>query len=99
MDILISWSGERSRAVADTLKEYQPMIVNAFNPWLSSADIDKGARWSAELSAALATAKAGIVCLSPNNLTTPYILFEAGAISKTVENAFRLHAADWDGTE
>ena len=88
MDIFISWSGPRSRAVAEALKEYLPMIVNAFNPWLSSADIDKGARWATELAAALETAKAGIICLTPNNLTAPYILFESGALSKTVEKAF-----------
>ncbi|MGB9199026.1 MAG: toll/interleukin-1 receptor domain-containing protein [Terriglobales bacterium] len=88
MDIFISWSGPRSRAVAEALKEYLPIIVNDFNPWLSSADIDKGARWSSDLSAALATAKAGIICLTPNNLTAPYILFESGAISKTVDKPF-----------
>lgn len=88
MDIFISWSGPRSRAVAEALKEYLPMIVNAFNPWLSSADIDKGARWSSDLAAALATAKAGIICLTPNNLTAPYILFESGALSRTVEKPF-----------
>jgi hypothetical protein len=88
MDIFISWSGPRSRAVAEALKEYLPMIVNAFNPWLSAADIDKGARWSADLAAALATAKAGIICLTPNNLAAPYILFESGALSKTVEKSF-----------
>jgi hypothetical protein len=87
MDIFISWSGARSRAVAEALKEYLPMIVNAFNPWLSCADIDKGARWISELSAALETAKAGIICLTPNNLVAPYVLFESGAISKTVGKA------------
>lgn len=88
MDILISWSGPPSRAVAEALKEYLPMIVNAFNPWLSSADIDKGSRWSSELAEALTSAKAGIICLMPNNLPAPYILFEAGALSKTVEKSF-----------
>ncbi len=88
MDIFISWSGPRSRAVAETLKEYLPMIVNAFNPWLSCADINKGARWNSDLAEALATAKAGIICLTPNNLAAPYILFESGAISKTVEKPF-----------
>ena len=64
------------------------MIVNAFNPWLSCADLDKGSIWATELAKALATAKAGIVCLTPNNLTAPYVLFEAGAISKTVEKPY-----------
>jgi hypothetical protein len=84
MDIFISWSGPQSRGVAEALKQYLPMIVNAFNPWLSCADIDKGARWISELSSAFATAKAGIICLTPNNFTAPYILFESGALSKTV---------------
>jgi TIR domain-containing protein len=88
MDIFVSWSGPRSRAVAEAFKEYLPMIVNAFTPWLSSADIDKGARWNSDLATALATAKAGIICLTPNNLAAPYILFESGALSKTVDKAY-----------
>ena len=44
MDISISWSGPGSRAVAEALKELFSMIVDAFNPWVSCADIDKGAQ-------------------------------------------------------
>jgi len=57
MDIFISWSGPRSGAVAEALKKWLPMIVNAFKPWLSSADIDKGARWSTDVAAKLQAAK------------------------------------------
>ncbi len=60
------------------------MIVNDLNPWLSSTNIDKGSRSSEEIAAALANARAGIICLTPNNLKEPWILFEAGAIAKTV---------------
>jgi hypothetical protein len=88
MDIFISWSGPRSGAVAEALKKWLPKIVNAFQPWLSSADIDKGSRWSSEIAGKLATSKAGIICLTPSNLTAPWILFEAGALSKTLENTF-----------
>lgn len=84
MKIFITWSGLRSRAVAEALNDYLPLIVNAFSPWLSSGNIDKGANWALELSAALATARAGIICLTPSNLSEPWILFEAGAIAKTV---------------
>ncbi len=86
MDIFISWSGPRSRAVAEALKKYLPMIVNDLNPWLSSADIDKGSRSSEEIARALTNARAGIICLTPNNLKEPWILFEAGAIAKTVRD-------------
>lgn len=85
MKIFISWSGPRSGAVAEALKEYLPMINNTFDPWLSSADIEKGSRSTTEIAEALATAKAGIICLTPNNLTAPWILFEAGGVAKTVD--------------
>lgn len=81
--IFISWSGERSLAVAKALKEYLPMIVNAFDPWLSST-VTKGSRSIVEISEALETARAGIICLTPSNLDEPWILFEAGAIQKRV---------------
>jgi hypothetical protein len=84
MDIFITWSGPRSLAVAEALKEYLPLIVNDFSPWLSEADINKGANWGTELTAALSRARAGIVCLTPSNLTAPWLLFEAGAIAKSV---------------
>lgn len=85
MKIFISWSGPRSGAVAELLKEYLPVINNAFDPWLSSVDIDKGSRSTAEIANALASAKAGIICLTPNNLTEPWLLYEAGGIAKTVD--------------
>lgn len=88
MEIFISWSGPRSRAVAEALKKWLPMIVNAFDPWFSQDDIDRGARWSSEIAGRLSTAKAGIICLTPSNLSEPWILFEAGAISKTLERTY-----------
>src|SRR6266581_8474724 len=88
MDIFISWSGLRSEAVAKTLHGWLPKIVNAFKPWLSSADIDKGARWNSELTSTLQQSRAGIICLTPSNLHADWILFESGALSKQVEHTF-----------
>jgi len=88
MDIFISWSGERSRAAAEALRNWLPKIINAIKPWLSSADIDKGARWSTDVASRLEAAKAGIICLTPSNLHSDWILFEAGALSKTLKNTF-----------
>ena len=88
MDIFISWHGKRSHAAAESLRGWLPLIVNAFRPWLSSADIDKGARWRTELSTKLGSATAGIFCLTPSNLTAPWLLFEAGAISKAPETTY-----------
>jgi hypothetical protein len=88
MDVFISWSGERSRAAAEALRGWLPKIINAIKPWLSSADIDKGARWSTDVASRLEAAKAGIICLTPGNLHSDWILFEAGALSKTLQNTY-----------
>jgi hypothetical protein len=84
MEIFISWSGKRSGAMAEALRDWLPMIINAARPFLSSSDIDKGSRWSTEIAGRLAKAKAGIICLTPSNLKSEWLLFEAGALSKTL---------------
>jgi TIR domain-containing protein len=86
MDVFISWSGPRSEAAAQALRNWLPKIINAVKPWLSSSDIDKGARWGAEIAVKLELAKVGIICLTPSNLHSDWILFEAGALSKTLQN-------------
>jgi TIR domain len=88
MDVFISWSGERSRAAAEALRGWLPKIINAIKPWLSSEDIDKGSRWGSDVASRLEAAKAGIICLTPGNLHSDWILFEAGALSKTLQNTF-----------
>lgn len=75
-------------AAAEALRGWLPKIINAIKPWLSSEDIDKGARWSTDVASRLEAAKAGIICLTPSNLHSDWILFEAGALSKTLQNTF-----------
>jgi hypothetical protein len=36
----------------------------------------------------LSDSRVGILCLTPDNLEAPWLLFEAGALAKTVENTF-----------
>jgi len=61
------------------------MVIQAVNPWISN-DMAKGARWSPEISERLSQSKMGIFCLTPENLHSDWILFEAGAISKIKNN-------------
>jgi hypothetical protein len=82
-NVFISWSGPRSKSAGEALKQWLPLVVPTASPWMSAADIDKGARWREEVAAALDTMKAGVICLTPENLTAEWLLFEAGALSKT----------------
>lgn len=86
-NLFISWSGDMSRAIAEALRGWLPSVIQAVRPWLSATDMEKGVRWAGELSDKLEETSFGIICLTPNNLRAPWLLFEAGALSKKVENA------------
>lgn len=80
--VFISWSGARSRRVAAVLKQRLPDVIQALTPWMSEQDIDAGELWSHAVDQNLGTNDSGILCLTPENLTAPWLLFEAGALSK-----------------
>lgn len=87
MQIFLSWSGERSGEIAKAVRDWLPNVIQVLKPWVSSKDIDKGARWSAELSSKLQETDFGIICLTPENLNAPWLLYETGALSKAVESS------------
>lgn len=87
-DIFISWSGERSRQVAEALRGWISHVLNAARPWLSCADIVKGARWSTDVAAQLERSKLGIICVTSENVNSNWLLFESGALSKSVGDSF-----------
>jgi hypothetical protein len=89
-NVFISWSGERSRVIARKLRDWLPMVVQAARPWMSDADIKKGSRGLNEITKALYTPKVGIICLTPENLETPWLFFEAGALSKAIDDTNRV---------
>ena len=82
MKVFISWSGERSQAVAELLSDWLKLVLQAAKPWISSQDIDRGALWFSAISDTLNNTEMGIICLTKDNKNAPWILFEAGALSK-----------------
>jgi len=87
MQVFISWSGDRSRAVAELLDEWIQCVLQAVRPWMSSKDIDRGSLWFSEISDQLKDTKIGVVCLTKDNLNKPWILFEAGALAKDLSSS------------
>lgn len=87
MRVFLSWSGQQSHDMAQALNEWLPHVINAIKPWLSSQDIDKGARWFEEIGSTLQESSFGILCLTAENIKAPWILFEAGALSKSLSQA------------
>ena len=88
MKVFISWSGNKSLKVAQLLREWLPYIINSIEPYVSSDDIDRGARWSVDIAKELEDSTFGILCVTKDNLEAPWLSFEAGALSKTMEKSF-----------
>lgn len=100
MKVFISWSGEMSFEVAKILKEWIPCVIQDVEPYFSSEDIDKGARWSTDIAKELEEASFGILCVTKDNLQSQWLNFEAGALSKAIDKSkvcpllFRLKTTD-----
>ncbi|MEX0964514.1 MAG: TIR domain-containing protein [Pseudohongiellaceae bacterium] len=88
MKVFLSWSGELSHKVALTLRDWLPSVIQSIEPYVSSEDIDKGARWSTDIASELADSSYGILCVTKENLHAPWLTFEAGALSKTMDKSF-----------
>lgn len=87
MKVFLSWSGEASKAVATALYDWLPNVIQSAQPWISNHDIPSGSRWSLHVGEQLQELKTGILCLTPDNLSSPWILFEAGALSKALDDS------------
>jgi hypothetical protein len=87
MKVFLSWSGDASRRVAELLRRYLHLMIQSLDPFMSKRDIGSGTRWASELAQELDQTTFGIVCLTPENLDEPWLLFEAGALAKHVEEA------------
>lgn len=86
MKVFLSWSGSLSREIASALQEWLPSVIQTVEPFLSSDSIFKGTRWGHELGVALEESSFGIICLTRENLDSPWISFEAGALSKSLSS-------------
>lgn len=87
MDIFISWAGPQSKAVASLLHKWLPDVIQALRPFISHHDIDYGLRWLSEIGAKLNSSDYGIICVTPSNLAAPWLMFEAGALAKAMDQA------------
>src|SRR5262245_54968495 len=87
MRVFISWSGTASRAAAKALKDVLPNVITSLDVFLSSEDIEKGEPWFQKLGDTLTGSDFAILCLTRENLKAPWLLYEAGAVSKHFDQA------------
>lgn len=78
----ISWSGPESERVAKKLQLWVPLVLDVPEPWLSSTNLPLGTRFQQELAVQLESRNRGILVVTSQNSKSPWLHFEAGALSK-----------------
>jgi hypothetical protein len=95
--VFLAWSGPASEQLASFMHEWLQSVIQAIQPFMSSKDIRQGQRWASEVGATLAEVDFALLCLTPTNLNSRWIHFEAGAVSKNIATA-RVSALLFDVT-
>jgi len=85
--LFISWSGNSSKEIGAALKEWLKIVFDDDLEIFFSEETQPGKRWSYELANVLKDCQAGIFIYTQSNLNSQWMAFEAGALSKNVDNA------------
>src|SRR4051812_47467943 len=88
--VFVSWSGDRSRMLAEALRDWLRKVMPDVDLWVSSQDIKAGLQWGRELDGALGSRNVGILCLTRENLAAPWIMYEAGCLARSVDDDRRV---------
>jgi uncharacterized protein with ATP-grasp and redox domains len=69
-----------SNAVGKALYDWLPKVLQESDPWLSDIDLSAGDKWFAQITRQVREARLGVFCLTSDNVKSPWVLFEAGAV-------------------
>jgi hypothetical protein len=87
MKVFLSWSRERSKLMALALREWLPRVIQAVDPFVSERDVGAGDFWSASIESELEASKFAIICVTEENVTAPWLNYEAGALAERLKGS------------
>jgi hypothetical protein len=82
-NLFLSWSGERSRIAAEAFSDWITKEQSRARPWISTKDMSPGKPWFSEIASRLKL-KVGVVFVTPENSSSPWLNFETGAIFNNI---------------
>ncbi|MCP5107489.1 MAG: toll/interleukin-1 receptor domain-containing protein [bacterium] len=82
MKVFISFSGEKSKRMADALTELLPAILPSVTVFRADTDIAIGERWQQSLERILDDLDLAIICVSHDNVEKPWLIYESGQLSR-----------------
>lgn len=81
--IFISWSKPISKSIAEDIKSFLRQVHQQFDYFLSDENIPHGSFWSKSIGDNLKESVAGIICVTPENISSPWLNFEAEALFRS----------------
>ena len=90
MKIFLARSGPASRELALLLYNWLPDALPAIDPFMSDGSIRSGQCWFNEIGKQLQTTRFAILRVTPTNRRSTWMHFEAGAVSKQMEETREL---------
>lgn len=82
--IFISWSGQNAKPVALKIKDVLALCFDGVQTFMSEDDIKSGTRGLTVIQEALAGSQTAIIVVTRDNVSSPWLNFEAGAISNRI---------------
>jgi hypothetical protein len=85
MQIFLCWSGDRGLKLALVLKDFlanglPQLDLPKIDCFLSASGINKGEFWFERIRQELAASDGGLICLTPENVDSRWMHFEAGSL-------------------
>ena len=84
--VFISWSKPIAAEIAKQIKPFLEDVLGTATVFMSQA-MEGGTRWSMEIPQRLESCNAGLVLVTKENSHEPWLQFEAGALSKHVDES------------
>jgi hypothetical protein len=86
LPVFISWSLPLGEQIGSILRDWLNEVVPSIKPWFSGEDIETGKFWQLELLKSLDRSTVGIVIVTPASANRPWLNFEAGRLSSSIES-------------
>ena len=87
MKVFISWSKSLSHGYASAFRDWLPNVIQSAEAFISSQDIGLGQRGIEKIESRLNEYSFGILFVSDENREQPWLLYEAGALSRSINEA------------
>lgn len=87
MNIFMSWSGKQSGELGKAFHDWLPTVIQSIIPYFTPDETEKGSLWDSQITQELQQSNVGLFFLTIENTLSPWIMFEAGSLSKNIDRA------------